>query len=137
MTIDEAKQNIIAYASMQAENLPMGMGIAFDMAIKALEEVYRYRAIGTVEECREATEKQKPKRPDYEGDGYADGQLVYDTWICPCCGKHYEIDCDDYDYCPNCGQKLEEFSEEMQQFGCSGMLPDMIEVVERGGVDGN
>lgn len=54
-----------------------------------------------------AIEKQMPKKPDYEGDGYADGELVYDTWICPCCGKHYEIDYDDYDYCPNCGQKLD------------------------------
>ena len=61
---------------------------------------------GTLEECRTAMEKQKAKRPDYEGDGYADGQLVYDTWICPCCGKHYEVDYDNYDYCPYCGQKL-------------------------------
>lgn len=54
-----------------------------------------------------AVEKQTPKRPDYEGDGYADGQLVYDTWICPCCGERYEVDYDNYDYCPNCGQKLD------------------------------
>ena len=31
----------------------------FDRAIKALEEVQKYRAIGTVEECRAAVEKQK------------------------------------------------------------------------------
>lgn len=30
---------------------------ALDMAIKALEEVQQYRAIGTVYECREAVEK--------------------------------------------------------------------------------
>lgn len=53
----------------------------------------------------EAREKQIAKKPTYEGDGYApDGTLVYDTWICPCCGKRYEVD---YDYCPNCGQKLD------------------------------
>ena len=93
---------------------------AFSMAIKALEEVQQYREIGTVEECRKATEKQKPKRPDYEGDGYADGQLVYDTWICPCCGKHYEVDCDDYDYCPNCGQKLDRSNEaSMTKYCCT------------------
>lgn len=78
-----------------------------DNAIKALEDVQQYRAIGTVEECRAAVEKQKAKKPDFEGDGYADGNLVYDTWICPCCGKHYEVDYDDYDFCPNCGQKLD------------------------------
>lgn len=55
----------------------------------------------------QALEKQLPKKPTYEGDGYADGHLVYDTWICPCCEKRYEIDYDNYDYCPNCGQKLD------------------------------
>ena len=55
----------------------------------------------------EAIEKQTPKIPDYEGDGYADGELVYDTWICPNCGKHYEVDYDDYKYCPECGQRLD------------------------------
>ena len=55
----------------------------------------------------QALEKQIAKKPAYEGDGYApDGTLVYDTWICPCCGSRYEVDYDDYDYCPNCGQRL-------------------------------
>ena len=80
--------------------------------VNALEEVEQYREIGTPEECREAVEKQKAKKPDFEGDGYADGNLVYDTWICPCCGKHYEVDYDDYDFCPNCGQKLDWSDEE-------------------------
>lgn len=46
-------------------------------------------------------------KPNLEGDGYADGHLVYDTWICPNCEKHYEIDYDNYDYCPNCGQHID------------------------------
>lgn len=75
-------------------------------------ELQRYRAIGTPEECRAAVEKQTARRPDYEGDGYADGHLVYDTWICPCCGKHYEVDYDNYNYCPDCGQKLDWSDEE-------------------------
>ena len=83
-----------------------------DIAILALEEIQQYHTIGTPEEIRAAIEKQTPKRPDYEGDGYADGQLVYDTWICPRCGKHYEVDCDDYDYCPNCGQRIKRRDEE-------------------------
>lgn len=60
-----------------------------------------------------ALEKQIPKKPTYEGDGYApDGTLIYDTWICSCCDKRYEVDYDDYDYCPNCGQKLDWSDEE-------------------------
>ena len=32
-------------------------------------------------------------------------------------------------------EQLEGFREEMEQFKCSGMLSDMIEVVKAGGVD--
>ena len=57
---------------------------------------------------QKATEKQIPKKPDYEGDGFdEDGYLIYDTWICPNCGKHYEVDYDDYNFCPECGQALD------------------------------
>ena len=59
----------------------------------------------------EALEKQVPKEPDYEGDGYWDGELVYDTWICPNCGKDYEVGYDNYKYCPECGQAI-DWSEE-------------------------
>lgn len=62
---------------------------ALEMAIKALE-------------------KQIPKNPTYEGDGYApDGAFIWGELICPCCGRRYEVDYDDYDYCPDCGQKLD------------------------------
>ena len=61
----------------------------------------------SVDMAIEALEKQIPKNPDIEGDGYADDQLVYDTWICPCCHKSYEIDYDNYNYCPNCGQHID------------------------------
>ena len=55
-----------------------------------------------------ALEKQIPKKPTYEGDGYApDGMFIWGEWICPCCGRRYEVDYDDYDYCPDCGQKLD------------------------------
>lgn len=91
---------------------------AYDAAIKALEEVQQYQAIGIHEECvrknftfkslLESREKQTPKKPDLEGDGYGDdGVLIYDTWICPCCGKRYEIDYEEYNYCPNCGQAID------------------------------
>nr|DAP31905.1 MAG TPA: hypothetical protein [Caudoviricetes sp.] len=31
-------------------------------------------------------------------------------------------------------EQLEEYREEMEQFNCVGMLPDMIEVVKAGGM---
>ncbi len=62
----------------------------------------------TFKSLLESREKQTPKKPDLEGDGYGDdGVLIYDTWICPCCGKRYEIDYEEYDYCPNCGQAID------------------------------
>lgn len=56
----------------------------------------------------EALEKQLPKKPDFEGEGCdQEGNLIYDTWICPNCEEYYEVDYDDYDYCPNCGQRID------------------------------
>ncbi len=71
-----------------------------------LEEIEQYRALGTVEELREAMEKQRAKKPCIWGDGYSDGKLVYDSWDCPNCGDTFEIDYEQYDYCPHCGQAI-------------------------------
>lgn len=61
-----------------------------------------------VETLQELVDKETPKKPRYEGDGYdRHGNIIYDTWICPNCGKSYEVDFDDYDYCPNCGQHID------------------------------
>lgn len=55
-----------------------------------------------------ALKKQIPKKPDFEGDGYDDkGNIIYDTWICPCCEERYEVYYDNYKHCPNCGQALD------------------------------
>ena len=66
-----------------------------------------YKVAEAVRLAVEAIEKQIPKTPNYEGDGYWDGELVYDTWICPNCGKDYEVDYEDYKYCPECGQAID------------------------------
>lgn len=56
----------------------------------------------------QALEKQIPKKPTYEGDGYApDGTFIFDEWICPRCETRYEVDYDTYNYCPNCGKKID------------------------------
>lgn len=105
MTLEEA----IKHAKDTAENrddLCMSCRKEHARLAEWLEELKQYRAIGTLEECRAAVEKQKAQTPDFEGDGYSDGQIVYDTWICPGCGEHYEVEYDRYEYCPNCGQKI-------------------------------
>ena len=48
-----------------------------------------------------------------EGDGYADGEMVYDVWSCSNCG--YTVDEGDneppqYNFCPNCGADMREES---------------------------
>ena len=82
---------------------------AIDTAISALEEIQQYRKIGTVEECQEAVEKQKPKKPK-------ELDTEYEYFICDNCGG--VIACTDdfksHKYCLNCGQAIywEESEEE-------------------------
>lgn len=52
-------------------------------------------------------EKQIQKAPNYSGNGYYNGEMVIDTWECPFCGHLYEVDYDDYEYCPKCGQHID------------------------------
>lgn len=62
-------------------------------------------ALRTVES---AVGKQIPRKPDIWGDGVDDdGDLIYDSWACPCCHEEYELGYDDYEYCPNCGQAID------------------------------
>lgn len=68
---------------------------ALEIAKKALDEIKQYREIGTVEECREAREKQKAKRPKHIWDG---------TTECPECAKRLLRH---YDFCPDCGQAIQ------------------------------
>lgn len=76
--------------------------IANKMAIKALEEIQQYRAIGTVEECREARERQRAKKPTLYGD-FEDGKL-----LCPNCKEDLMdlAECG-FNCCPYCGQAID------------------------------
>lgn len=62
---------------------------------------------------QELVDKEKPKKPRYEGDGYdRRGIIIYDTWICPNCGKSYEVDFEEYERCPHCGQLIDWSKED-------------------------
>lgn len=94
MKIEEAIK-ILQVAKAEIEwSAPLDYQDAIDMAIEALE-------------------KQMPKEPILEGDGYADGEMVYDIWYCPRCDMDYDAEYEKHDHCPVCGQKIlwEEESE--------------------------
>ena len=66
-----------------------------------MEELLQYREIGTVEECREAVEKQKPKKP------HRNYKKFSGLW-CKCGWYLGQKQCLDIKYCPNCGQAIDE-----------------------------
>ena len=90
--------------------------------LKTLKE---YQEIGTVEECREAREKQTPKRPVWKKGrsvickDYADGhgeveENKWADWVCPNCGwfvgeqyiprRHNQ---QKSNYCSRCGRAIQ------------------------------
>ena len=54
-----------------------------------------------------AVRKARAEKPHLWGDGYYKGELIIDMYTCPNCEKNYELECEEYDYCPNCGQKID------------------------------
>lgn len=58
---------------------------------------------------QELVDREKPRYVNYEYDGCP----VYDIARCPECGRYFEADREEhYNYCPDCGQRLNwEFRE--------------------------
>lgn len=73
---------------------------ALQMAIQALEEVQKYREIGSIEECRASREKQISKKPLYIANLGCTA-----LWLCPVCERR--IIRSELVYCHQCGQKLD------------------------------
>lgn len=72
---------------------------------RMLDELLQYREIGTVEECRGAVEKQKPKlnyKPRFLGKA---------TYTCPkcgnCCLEEFANERQNNNYCWDCGQAIQ------------------------------
>lgn len=84
-----------------------------EMAIKALEEVQQYRAIGTPEECRAAVEKQTAKRALHQGCYDKNGEWHEWNGIN---GKPYEL-------CPNC-RAMDDAIEIVKSGGNADLLMD-------------
>lgn len=86
---------------------------AVGMAINALEEVQQYRQIGTVEECREAVDKQTAKKPtliDYKKyTNFVDNaDFLQDAYWCPNCKRVVRSG----SFCRDCGQHIDWSDEE-------------------------
>ena len=67
-----------------------------------LEELKKYREIGTPEECMAAVEKQKAKKPHKNYEKFSG------VWCS--CGSYLGVD--KPNYCSDCGQKLDWGDEE-------------------------
>ena len=72
---------------------------------KIIDEWLEYSKIGTVEECREAVERQSPKKPVLRNDN---GKL---RKSCPVCGCFFSPLSRS---CPKCGQAIDENLEGME-----------------------
>lgn len=85
-----------------------------DELLNEMERDKEFRLVIPASKARDAPtidpESLRP-RGTWEGtaDGYADGELVYDTWTCSECGYTAETDEPDFltKFCPNCGAKME------------------------------
>ena len=75
--------------------------------IGCLEELEKYQSIGTVEECREAVERMKPKKPIILDRKFQNGEEVCTEWKCPVCGLNVIEEPPCQEYCQRCGNKLD------------------------------
>lgn len=85
------------------------LGQAAFVAIESMKKLQQYRAIGTVEECREARERQRGKKPVEYEDKY---------YVCPVCNNVLMYKWRKYlsrikdkkcglPYCLSCGQAID------------------------------
>lgn len=77
-----------------------------ETVIKALEEIQKYRVLGTAEEVREAVERNQEKLIANISKGDV---LRFGT--CPTCNRRIST-VEGGNYCQNCGQKLDWSEEE-------------------------
>lgn len=81
---------------------------ALKIAIFAMNELQQYKQIGTLEEVRDAVEKQKAKKPNNVG---TEGYRYTDTYRCPACGGNFS-GTGIADYCYHCGQAIDWSEDE-------------------------
>ena len=95
---------------------PYPQDYAIEEAIEALKEIQQYREIGTVEECRGAVEKQKPKKPRLNYKPKFFGRATYTCPRCGnCCLEEFANERQNNRYCWDCGQHIaRDWSDESE-----------------------
>lgn len=101
--------------------IPQRRAEALDVAIKALEEVQQYRQIGTVEECREAVEKQPIA---YDPDRVMH-QLEERTAFLKDCTK----------YGNKTAEQQSKSYDTMMMYEVKDLVDDLLEIVKAGGAE--
>ena len=82
---------------------PIVGGKSLEIAIECMEELEQYRALGTVEELKEAMEKQVAKKIKVCKTPNTSFGKTRTYYTCPNCGAKM---CCDWKHCFECGQAL-------------------------------
>ena len=112
MTIDEAIVHAREVASRKFDDRVHCIRCAeeHEQLAEWLEELKAYRAIGTLEECRELKDRLVAKKVSLR---HVRKFVGFDDGKCPTCGESVSRDFDGVDvFCPECGQRLDWSDEE-------------------------
>lgn len=113
MTENEAKEILAIHYEFLRESWKPYPGRkvldAIRVAISSIDKIQQYRAIGTVEECREARERQKGKKPNITIGQTEEDKLA----CCPVCEGNLDWTYNGFwrkgnpKYCSKCGQSID------------------------------
>ena len=98
-------KNVVVYTRGKYEDTTAG-----EMEVKDVRNVMGklsdYENTGlNPEQIMELVERNKSKPPIYQVQGDERYGQEPEWWMCPGCEEVYDMD-DDYDFCPNCGQRI-------------------------------
>ena len=93
------------YLETNEESEPRIAKVFLEDVISMFEEIQQYRAIGTVDECREARERQIGKKPNKSDVHPYFRKHCSNIYSCPFCNKkltHHK-----QKFCQYCGQAID------------------------------
>lgn len=64
-------------------------------------------------QLRDLVNRATKTKPEYWSDSVEEnGEIIFDHWNCPNCHHEFELDYEQYDFCPCCGQAIDWTQEE-------------------------